>query len=93
MVAREENMGDDDNQSLIDHAKKGKSKMKEYYHKNRIFPKKGISQLRCFTSDEKWHFTRDCPKKKGINKRHHAHITKDDEPFKKKAKEENSSDE
>ena len=62
-----------------------------------------LSKFRCYTCDEKGHFTRDCPRNKGgshkkkDNKiRHHAHTTEDDEPPRKRVKEESeysSSDE
>ena len=47
---------------------------------------------------EKGNFARDCPKekdhaKKGNNKRYHVHSIKDDEPVKKRAREDSSSDE
>ena len=69
-------MGEDDNQALTAHAKKGKTKKEEHYHKkHRKF--KDSPQFRCFTCDEKRHFARDCPKgkdhaKRGKNKRYHA---------------------
>ena len=60
--------------------------------------KKDLSQLRCFTWDEKVHFVRECPKrkdhdKKGNNKRYHDYAVEDDKPIKKRAREDSSSDE
>ena len=44
LIAREEKMGEDDNQSLKAHAKKGKTKKEEHSHRNtRIFQKKDLS--------------------------------------------------
>ena len=90
-------MGEDENQAQTTHAKKEKTKKEEHYHKKHIkFKKKDSSQFRCFTCDEKEHFARDYPKdkdqaKKGKNKRYHAHTAKDDEPVKKRAREDSSS--
>ena len=66
-------------------------------------PSKYLSNVRCYTCDEKGHFSRDCPrnkggshKKKDNKKRHHAHTAEDDEPPRKRVKEESedySSDE
>ena len=53
--------------------------------------KRDISNVRCYTCDEKGHFARDCPIKK---RRHHAHVVEDDEPAKKRFTwEKNDSDE
>ena len=75
LVTREENIGDDDNKSLTTHSKKRKNKKEEHSYKNKRFQKKDVSQLICFTCDEKGHFAKYCPKKKGKKKRHHTQNT------------------
>ena len=111
IVAQEENMGNED-QSLTTHTNKIK---RENYHlkKGKHPPQnqkdnprrssRDLSNVRCYTCDEKGHFSRDCPrnkggshKKKNNKRRHHAHIAEDDEPPRKRFKEESedsSSDE
>ena len=77
-------MGEDDNQALTTHAKKGKTKKEEHSHKKPRRPKKrDYSQFGCFTCDEKGHLARNCLNgkdhtKKGKKKRYHAHATEDD---------------
>ena len=64
---------------------------------------KDLSKFICYTCDEQGHLARDCPrniyrshKRKGKNKRHHAHDAEDDETSKKRIKQDSddsSSDE
>ena len=85
-------MGEDDNQALTAHAKKGKNKKEEHSDKKlRRFqknhkPQKDYSNYRCYSCDQKGLLVRDFPKgkihvKKGKKKRYHVHATKDDEPI------------
>ena len=94
LLSREENMGDNDDQALIAHAKKDRRKREDQTHKrhkrfhNNHRSKHDFSPLRCYTCDEKRCFARDCPRNKGssrINKRrkHHAHLAEEDEPKEK----------
>ena len=85
-------MGEYENQYLITHAKNIKNNKEEHSRKNKIFQKKDIAHLRCFTCDEKGHFAKYSPQNKGKNKRRNACIIEDGEPINKKAKEDSSSD-
>ena len=81
-------MGETEDQSLTIHTRKNynkKEKNDNYHHKKKKDKKqkkikRDPSNVRCYTCDEKRHFVRDIPIRK---KRHHAHISKDDEPTKK----------
>ena len=100
-------MGNED-QALTAHTKNKKREhshhKKEKHHDwnqrdNLRIPRRDQSNVRCYTCDEKGHFSRDCPKnkkKKNNKKRHHAHNAEDDEPPRKRTKgdsEDSSSDE
>ena len=88
-------------QSLMTHTKN--NKRENYHHKkgnhhhqnqkdNPRRRRRDLSNVRCYTCDEKRHFSRDCPKnkKKKINKkRHHAHTAQDDEPPRKRTRGDN----
>ena len=90
------------NQKERNHHTKGK-----HHHQNqKDNPKRSsrdLSNVKCYTCDEKGHFSIDCPrnkggshKKKDNKRRHHAHTAEDDEPPRKRVKEESedsSSDE
>lgn len=94
MVAREEKMGDDEDQELATHTRKGKEKKWFHSPKNPQKPhrpqqrKREISQIRCFSCQKLGHIARLCPHtkdqgKKGKFKRHHAHVAEDDEHVRK----------
>ena len=87
LVSREEKMGASDDQALISQENKNEGNMEEHSHRRpKKFqknhrPRRDYTNIRCYTSDEIDHFTRDCPKNKGSSnerkrKMHHAHITK-----------------
>ena len=101
-------MGNED-QALTVHSKK--SRRDNHHHQgkhshqkdNSVRTNKDLSKLRCYTCDERGHFARNCPmnksgseKKKNHKIRHHAHIVEDNEPSRKRIKQESddsSSDE
>ena len=78
-------MGATADQYLTFHTRKN-FKKKENFHHNKKKDKKqektkgDPTNVQCYTCDEKRHLERDFPIQK---KRHHAHISKDDEPKKK----------
>ena len=94
-------MGDDEDQALAAHARKGKNKKKS--HSCKKFQKtqktqKGYSNYKCYNFQKMGHIARNCLQvkdqiRKGKNKRHHAHAAEDDEPVQKKAREDDSSEE
>ena len=89
-------MGNED-QALTTHTKNNKRehshhKKEKHNHQNQRDnlrrPRRDLSNVRCYTCDEKGYFFRDCPKnkRKKNSKRHHAHTAEDDEPPKKRTK-------
>jgi hypothetical protein len=105
LVAREEKLGDEENQALTTHTRKGKSKKK--FHSTHKKPhglqkthkfKKDFSNYRCFIYQNMGHIAINYPNSKGRvikgkHKIHHAHAAEDDEPNHEKTKEEDSSEE
>ena len=100
-------MGNED-QYLTVHTKKI---IRDYHHPkgkhshqkdNPRISNRDLSKLRCFTCDERGHFSRDCPRnksnshKKKDKRKHHAHTVEHDDPPRKRVKQESedsSSDE
>jgi hypothetical protein len=88
----------DEDQALAAHTRKGKNKKENYLPKNFKMGQRDNSNIICYYCQELRHFVRDCPlimeiKNKKGSKRHQAHTTEDDEPPKKFAKQDESSDE
>ena len=102
LITKEEKMGATDDQALPFYTRRNHNKREDHLHKRQRKPIKDLSSVRCYTCDEKGHYSRDCRRNKGSSnkkankKRHHAHTSKDDEPTRKRTKEErvdSSSDE
>ena len=94
-ATREEKMADED-QALASRTRKGKNKEHSLPKKFKM-GQRDNSKIRCYCCQELGHFVRNYPlimeitNKKG-SKRHQVHIAKDDEPTKKVAKQDESSD-
>ena len=86
-------------QALTLHFKKGRRENhhhqgKHSHQKNNVV-RRDSSRLRCYTCDEIGHFSRNCPKnkngsknKKNSKRRRHAHTVEDDDPLRKRVKQE-----
>ena len=94
IVAREENMGSED-QALMVHSKKTKrsSHHPRGKHSHKDNTRKYLSRIICYTCDEKGHYAREFPrnknfshKKKGNKRRHHAHAAEDEETSTKRTR-------
>jgi hypothetical protein len=88
----------DEYQGLASHTGKGKNKKEHYLPKKFKMGQRDNSNIRCYCCRELGHFVRDFPlimeiKNKKGSKRHQAHTAEDDEPPKKVAKQDESSDE
>ena len=75
-MTREEKMGETNDQDLTVYTRENFKKKENFQHnkKKDKKPKKtkrDISNVQCYTCDEKRHLARECPIQK---KRHHAHI-------------------
>ena len=86
IAAREENMGSE-YQALTIHPNKIRwdyhhPKGKNSHQKDKRYSR-NMSKIRCYTCDERGHYSIDCPrnknsshKKKGNKRRHHAHVAR-----------------
>jgi hypothetical protein len=96
-TGREEKMADED-QALATHTRKGKNRKEHSLPKKFKMGQRDNSKIRGYCCQELGHSVRDCPlimeiKNKKGSKRHQAHAAEDDEPPKKVAKQDESSDE
>jgi hypothetical protein len=104
LTTREQKLGDEENQAIEAHARKGKRKKEVHSrkksqgsHKTQKF-QNDYSNYRCYIFHKMGHIAINFPHskdqvRKGKYKRHHAHATEDYELDQKRAKEDNSSKE
>jgi hypothetical protein len=100
-TAREEKLGDHENQALAAHTRKGKKRKEDHLHRKiqkTQKTQKDYSSYKCFSCEKMVHFARNCPHikdqiRKGKYKRHRVHAIEDDENVQKKSKEDDSSEE
>ena len=100
--ASEEKLGNEENQALIVHVRKGKNKVEDHppkkFQKYQKKKQMNNSTIRCFNYQKVGHIARNCPLvtnqiKNERNKRNHANATEDREPSQKKERNNNSDDE
>jgi hypothetical protein len=98
LEARKEKIESNEDQALTAHIRKGKNKKEVHSHKRFQKPHKGqdshkdLSSFRCFICQKMGHIARNCPQAKDQDKtrkfkRHHAHFAGEDEPDRKRTKE------
>ena len=98
LITREENMGEIKYQAVTTLTRKKENHHHNYredhHHKRQKKFRKYPSNIRCYTYDEKGHYSGNYPKNKGflnneLNKKiHHAHTIEDDEPTNERFREE-----
>ena len=98
LEAREEKLGNEENQALIVHERKGKNKVEDRpprkFQKYQKKKQRNNSTIRCFSCQKVGHIARNCLMvrdqiKKERNKRHHANAAEDEEPSQKKERNNN----
>jgi len=99
-AAREEKLGEDEDQALAAHTRKSRG-MKESQSPRKPqrshHRKRDLSQIRCFSCQMMGHMARLCPHtkdqgKKSKFKKHHAHAAEDDEPVQRRQEEESEDE-
>jgi hypothetical protein len=104
LTTREDKLGDEENQALAAHARKGKRIKEVHSHKkphglqNTQTFKKDFSNYRCYIFQKMGHIAINFRNskdqvRKGKYKRHHAHVVEDHELDQERAKEDDSSKE
>ena len=87
LEAREEKLGNEENQALTAHARKEKNKVEDRpprkFQKYQKKKQRDISTIRCFSCQKVGHIARHCSMvrdqiKKERNKRHHANAAEDE---------------
>ena len=103
MEVGEEKLGNEENQALSSHARKGKNKVEDRpprkFQKSQKYQKKqrDYSSVRCYSCQKVGHIARNCPLireqiKKGRNKRNHANVVENEELVQKKKRINDSND-
>ena len=102
LEAREEKLGQEENQALTVQARKGENKVEgrppRKFQKYQKKKQKINPNIRCFNYQKVGHIAKDCPLVRDLmnkerNKRHHANVAEDEEPSQKKGRNNNLDDE
>ena len=98
LESQEEKLGNEENQALTIHARKGKNKVEnrppKKFQKYQKKKQRNNSNIRCFNCQKVGHVTRNCLMvrdqiKNERKKRHHANAVEDEEPSQKKERNNN----
>ena len=99
---REENLGNEENQALTVHARKGKNKVEDRppkkFQKYQKKKQKINPNIRCFSCQKVGHIAKNCALVRDLmnkerNKRHYANAAEDEGPSQKKERNDNSDNE